>query len=42
MSEIVENLPIQIKCAQYYMMIDNCTFNYYEHIKSIIENLFLS
>ena len=24
MSKIVENVPIEIKCAQYYMMIYNC------------------
>ena len=42
MSEIVENVPIQIKCAQVYMKIYNYTDECYEDTNSILENLFLS
>ena len=39
MSEIVENLPIQIKCAQYYMMIYYYIVKCYEHTNWIVENI---
>ena len=42
MSYIVENISIQIKYAQYHMMIYNSTVKSYEHIIPILENIFLS
>ena len=41
MSTIVGNVQIQIKGAQYYVMIYNCTVNY-EHRNSMIGKIFLS
>ena len=43
MTKIVENVPIQIKCAKFYMKIYNSMGECYEHTNSILENiLFLS
>ena len=39
---MVENVPIQIKWAQYYIMIGNCTFKYSKHKNSILKDIFLS
>ena len=38
MSKILQNVSIQIKYVQYYMMIFNCTDKCYEHTNLIIEN----
>ena len=40
--EILKNVSIQIKHAQYSMMIYNCTLRSYEHTNAIKENIFLS
>ena len=42
MSKILQNVSLQMKYVQYYMMIFNCTDKYYKHTNLIIEKIFLS
>ena len=40
--QIMKNISIQFRYAQYFTLIYICTVKYYEHTNPILENIFLS